>query len=99
MCYKVSGEANFAMSHTGLTVGGFTQPTVARNLIEVQGNVEKGLCQRFLWQFPKPTTVQFSDLQKVNETFSACVGKYVRSSIFMSALNTNSHFHVSTVGF
>ena len=24
--YTVSGEANFAMSHTGLTIGGFTQP-------------------------------------------------------------------------
>lgn len=63
------------MSHTGLTIGGFTQPTVARNLIEVQGNVEKGLCQRFLWLFSKPTTVQFSELQKVDTKFSAAVGK------------------------
>ena len=32
----VSGEANFVMNHTGLTAGGFTQPSVARNLI---GNI------------------------------------------------------------
>ena len=40
----VSGEANFAMHHTGLTVGGFIQPSIARNLIEILSNDEKGLC-------------------------------------------------------
>ena len=33
--FTVSGEANFAMSSTRLTVGGFTQPGVARNLIDI----------------------------------------------------------------
>lgn len=70
----VSGEANFTMSHTGLTVGGFTQPAVIRNLIEVQGNVEKGLCQRFLWLCPRPNSVLFADLQKVDEKFSSALG-------------------------
>ena len=35
----VSGETNFAMHHTGLTVGGFIQPSIARNLIEILSNV------------------------------------------------------------
>jgi hypothetical protein len=63
------------MNHTGLTIGGFTQPTVARNLIEMQGNVDKGLCQRFLWLFPKPMAVRFTELQKVDKDFSASMGK------------------------
>lgn len=37
----VSGEANFTMSHTALTVGGFIQPAVARGLIEHPSNIEK----------------------------------------------------------
>ena len=42
------------MQHTGLTVGGFTQPIVARNILENQANVEKGLCQRFYGSFLNP---------------------------------------------
>lgn len=60
---SVSGEANFAMDHTGLIVGGFIQPSVARKMIEAQGNVEKGLCQRFLWLIPEPVSTAFEDLQ------------------------------------
>lgn len=45
----VSGEANFNMPGTGLTVAGFTQPTVARTLLEMPPAIEKGLVQRFLW--------------------------------------------------
>lgn len=63
------------MTHTGLTVGGFMQPSVARNLIEVQANIEKGLCQRFLWLVPEPNVVPFSDLQQVDREFSAAMGK------------------------
>lgn len=37
----VSGDANFSMDVTALTIGGFTQPMVARNLIELQASVEK----------------------------------------------------------
>ncbi len=39
----VTGEANFTMATTSLVVGGFNQPSVARNLIELPGNTEKGL--------------------------------------------------------
>lgn len=74
--FVVSGEANFSMSHTGLTVGGFMQPSVARNLIEVQANIEKGLCQRFLWLVPEPNTVAFADLQQVNSEFSTSMGNF-----------------------
>ena len=70
----VSGEANFAMKHTGLTIGGFTQPSVARNLIENQSNVEKGLCQRFLWILPQPTTVSFEKLEQVDKSFFIAIG-------------------------
>jgi len=73
--HAVSGEANFAMSHTGLTLGGFIQPTIARNLIEIQSNVEKGLCQRFLWVVPQPTVVSFEKLQRVNKEFTTSIGK------------------------
>ena len=63
------------MYHTGLTIGGFTQPSVARNLIEIPANVEKGLCQRFLWVVPKPASVGFKDLKKVDTNFTVSVGK------------------------
>ena len=71
----VSGEANFSMSLTGLTVGGFTQPTVARNLLELQPAVEKGLVQRFLWIIPKPSFSPFSSLESANGEFSDLLGK------------------------
>ena len=45
----VSGDANFAMEYTALTIGGFTQPPIAHSIIEMSGNVDKGLCQHFLW--------------------------------------------------
>ena len=64
----VSGEANFAMS-TKLTVGGFTQPGVARSLIELPSNSEKGLSSRFLWFFPKPLYENFSKLGQVDDDF------------------------------
>jgi len=71
----VSGEANFVMEHTGLTVAGFTQPNVAKGLIEAPSNIEKGVCQRFLWVFPKPTPTKFDKLQAIDETFSNSIGK------------------------
>jgi hypothetical protein len=73
--FIVSGEANFTMHHTGLTVGGFTQPSVARSLIEHQPNMEKGLCQRFLWLVPKPNPVRFNDLECVDQSFSTAISK------------------------
>ena len=61
--FVVSGEANFMMNSTNLTVGGFTQPAIARNLIGIPSNSEKG------WVFPKPLYQEFSELGKANQTF------------------------------
>ena len=44
----MSGDANFVMTATRLTIGGFTQPGVARNLIDMPSNSEKGLSHRFI---------------------------------------------------
>ena len=71
----MSGDANFSMHHTGMSVGGFIQPSVARSLIELQSNVEKGLCQRFLWLCPKATFVKFDQLQKIDDVFSTSIGE------------------------
>ena len=71
------------MDHTGLTIGGFIQPSVAKSLVEVQANVEKGLCQRFLWIVPKPAVVPFSELQQVDKDFTATIGMHY-STIFIS---------------
>ena len=71
----VTGEANFVMECTGLTVGGFTQPAVARTLIEQPNSAEKGLCQRFLWIFPKPVFARFATLEPVDQKFTDAVGK------------------------
>ena len=60
------------MEHTGLTVGGFTQPVVARTLI---ANIEKGFCQRFLWVLPKPVAIPLDELQQVDREFSTAIGK------------------------
>ena len=73
--YIVSGEANFTMDYTELVVGAFTQPSVARGLIESIANIEKGVCQRFLWILPKPSPTKFCDLKEMNEEFSDKIGK------------------------
>lgn len=74
----VSGEANFKMEHTGLTIAGFTQANVAKGLIESIPNVEKGLSQRFHWLIPKPNPIKFADLQSVDKGFSDAIGTYIR---------------------
>lgn len=58
------------MSSTRLTIGGFTQAGVARNLIEMPSNSEKGLSHRFLWMFPKPLFGTFAALEEVNKGFT-----------------------------
>ena len=70
-----TGEANFTMASTNLTLGGFTQPTVARSIIELPVNAEKGLSQRFIWTFPKPTYADFETLEPVDTTFSSALDK------------------------
>ena len=57
------------MTSTSLTVGGFTQTGVARSLIEIPANSEKGLSHRFLWIFPNPLYKRFSALGEVNDDF------------------------------
>ena len=66
--YIVTGEANFSMDRTSLTVGGFNQPVVARFLLEMSGNAEKGLSQCFQWLFPKPVYREFNTLEPSNHT-------------------------------
>ena len=79
--FIVSGEANFVMDQTSLTVGGFTQPAVARSLIELPSNIEKGLTTRFLWIFPKPCYAKFESLEPVNEEFTTALGTHACSKI------------------
>lgn len=70
----VSGEANFTMECTSLTIGGFTQPSIARPLIELPANAEKGLSSRFLWFFPKPCYSKFETLEPVKKSFTEDLG-------------------------
>jgi len=62
------------MERTSLVVGGFTQPLVARSMIEQPGSTEKGLAQRFLWMFPQPVFEEFSQLEPIDETFTDLIG-------------------------
>lgn len=71
VCISVSGEANFHMPKTGLTVGGFTQPSVATNLLELPQSSEKGLVQQFLWILPKPS---YASLEQVDQEFRDYLG-------------------------
>ena len=72
---EVTGEANFVMASTRLTVGGFTQPGVARNLMDMASNAEKGLSQKFLWVFPRHICRNFNALEKVDKDFQRKLGK------------------------
>ena len=73
MCYYlVTGEANFSIKNTSLTIGGFNQPNIARNLT---GNAEKGLSQRFLWICPKPVYSSFTTLEPVDQNFTDRIGE------------------------
>ena len=74
-CITVTGDANFSMESTSLTVGGFSQPSIGRALIEQSGSAEVGLSQRFLWIFPQPTYSHFETLKPVNEKFTENIGK------------------------
>ena len=70
----VTGHANFQMDRTALTVGGFTQPGVARNIIEQPTGAERGFSQRFLWIFPKPVFAKFATLKPVPEETTEYIG-------------------------
>lgn len=75
MLIAVSGDANFKMKDTRLTIGGFTQPGVARNIIDMPSNAEKGLSHRFVWLFPQPLYGKFDSLEEVNEDFNENIGE------------------------
>ena len=64
------------MDSTNLTLAGFTQPAVARNLIESPSNYEKGLPQRFLWMFPKTTYAYLEMLKPIDVVFTSALGTY-----------------------
>jgi len=72
--FTVNGDANFDMDSTSLTLAGFTQPAVARNLIESHSNYEKGLPQRFMWMFPKTTYAYLETLQPIDAVFTSALG-------------------------
>ena len=71
----VTGDAKFTMESTALTVGGFSQPPVARTLIEQSGSAEIGLSQRFLWLFPQPSYSRFHTLESVDTDFTESLGE------------------------
>lgn len=73
----VTGETNFTMPYTRLTVGAFTQPGLARSLIELPSNAEKGLSHQFLWVFPSPLFGKFSSLGEADKDFQRTMGKSV----------------------
>ncbi len=89
-CFKhsVTGEANFVMPTTSLTVGGFNQPAVARSLIELPGNAEQGLSQRFLWLFPKPIYTDFDSLEPIKKEFTDKIGTLVLLIIIIIIITT-----------
>ena len=69
------------MSLTMLTVGGFTQPSVARSLIEQPSNSEKGLSSRFLWLFPNVVYGNFDDLGQVNLDFISKISMLLKQQL------------------
>lgn len=59
-----------------MTVGGFTQPSVAKALIELPASIEKGLTQRFLWVIPRPSFASFNTLELIDDSFTQYLGKH-----------------------
>ena len=70
------------MKRTSLTVGGFTQPSVAKQLFEQQASTDKGLTQRFLWIFPEPSFSDYATLEPVDKNFYNDTGKLYFFLIF-----------------
>ena len=69
MLFVVSGDADFAMSSTMITIGGFTQPGVARSIIEAPTNMDRGFSHHFLWFFPPTQYASFASLTEINQIF------------------------------
>ena len=66
--YIVTGETRFFMDRTSLTVSGFNQPAVARFLLEIPGNAEKGLSQRFCGYFLNQYMVYLKQWSQVSRS-------------------------------
>ena len=87
----MSGDANFHMERTALTVGGFTQSSVSRSLIELPSSIEKGFAQRFLRIFPRPSFSKFQTLELANERFSDSLGR--NSIMYNKGINGCMYIH------
>ena len=74
-CIFSQVKLNLCKKRTGLTLGGFIQLSVAHALIEQLPNIEKCLCQRFLWIVPEPKVVPFDQLQTVDSLFTTAISK------------------------
>lgn len=83
------------MTETRLSVGGFTQPGVARNIIEMPSNAEKGLSHRFLWVFPKPLYGSFETLQEVNKEFTTNICEFVCCYIDNYVIFKNNNYNAN----
>ena len=80
------------MENTSLIIGGFSQPGVARTLIEQSGSIETGLAQRFMWLFPKPSYAKFQDLEAVDEGFAKSLGKFHPAIWFLFLVVTQLYY-------
>ena len=78
----VTGDANFSMKHTSLTDGGFTQPSVAKQLFEREASADKGLTQCFPRIFPEPSFSDYATLEPVDKNFYNDTGKLYFFLIF-----------------
>ena len=61
--------------------GTVAQPGVARNLIDMPSNSEKGLSHRFIWTFLRPLYGNFATLSEVDSVFSEKIGKPLPKSM------------------
>ena len=64
------------MPSTYLTVGGFTQPSVARHVVEPPSSAKKGFTHRFMWIFPKPLYQKFAKLGAVDKDFTENLSEF-----------------------
>ena len=65
------------MSSTMVTIGGFTQPGVARLIIEAPMNIDRGFSHRFMWFFPAPLYKNYDTLCEINQAFIDKLGTYI----------------------
>lgn len=100
--FTVSGNANFKMQRTCLTLCGMTQPTTAAPLIVDKNNVDKGLASRFLWIFPKPVFKKFAslevsaneELKEASKNFTIHLGNWQLHQLIINNI-ISSQLHLS----